>query len=194
MADSSQEQLVLHLTDMHALEMQSIKQLERASELAGDDQLKQLYKEHLEETQEHERLVRERIEAHDHEPSPIKDLTMRSGAIGLRQLADIPPDTPVKLAMHFYALENLEVAAYELLARIARESGDDETAEVADKILEQERGAADKIADTFDRSVELMLEAANSRDEDEDDDEDAGESEQTDDAQSESEAAHATRS
>jgi ferritin-like metal-binding protein YciE len=188
MADSSQEQLVLHLTDMHALEMQSIKQLERASELAGDEQLQQLYKDHLEETQEHERLVRERIEAYDHEPSPIKDLTMRSGAIGLRQLADIPPDTPVKLAMHFYALENLEVAAYELLARIAQESGDDETAEVADKILEQERGAADKIADTFDRSVELMLEAANSQDEDADD------AEETDEARSDPEAAHAARS
>jgi ferritin-like metal-binding protein YciE len=192
MADSTQEQLMLHLTDMHALEMQSIKQLERASELAGDEQLQQLYKEHLEETQEHERLVRERIEAYDHEPSPIKDLTMRSGAIGLRQLADIPPDTPVKLAMHFYALENLEVAAYELLARIARESGDDETAEIADKILEQERAAADKIADTFDRSVELMLEAANSQDEDED--EDTGDSEETDDARSEPEAAQAARS
>jgi ferritin-like metal-binding protein YciE len=61
--------------------------------------------------------------------------------------------------MHFYALGQLVVAAYELLQRIAKEAGDDETAEVAEKILEEERQAADKVKETFDRSAELMTES-----------------------------------
>ena len=92
----------------------------------------------MEETHEHEELVKERIQAHDEQPSAIKDLTMRSGAVGLRQLADVPPDTPVKLAMHFYAFEHLEIATYEFLIRIAEEAGDKDTVEAAKKILEQE--------------------------------------------------------
>ncbi len=154
--DETQDQLVQHLRDVHALEEQSIRQLERAAELA-DDELQSLYKDHLEQSREHEQLIKERIEAHDLEPSAVADLTMRSGAIGLRQLADVAPDTPVKLAMHFYAFEHLEIAAYEFLARIARDSDDSDTVEVAERILEQEREAAEKVAETFDRSAELCL-------------------------------------
>ncbi len=157
--ESTDSQLTQHLRDVHALEEQSLRQLERAVELAEDEELQGLYKEHLEQTREHEQSIKERIEAHDLEPSAVKDLTMRAGAIGLRQLADIPPDTPIKLAMHFYAFEHLEIAAYEFLARIARDSDDSETADVAEKILEQEREAAEKVAGTFDRSAELCLQA-----------------------------------
>lgn len=156
--EKAQDPVIQHLRDVHALEEQSIRQLERAAELA-DDELKSLYEEHLEQTREHEQLIKERIEAHDLEPSAVADLTMRSGAIGLRQLADVAPDTPVKLAMHFYAFEHLEIAAYEFLARIARGNDDSETADVAERILEQEREAAEKVGGTFDRSAELCLQA-----------------------------------
>jgi ferritin-like metal-binding protein YciE len=83
---------------------------------------------------------------------------MRAGAVGLRQLADVAPDTPVKLAMHFYAFEHLEIATYELLGRIAREAGDDETADVAGRIQEEEREAAEKVAKTFEHVVAKLLE------------------------------------
>ncbi len=156
--ESPEDRLLEHLKDAHAIEEQALKQLERAVELAGDSELEQIYRDHLEETQEHSKLIHDRIQAHDEQPSAVRDLTMRSGAVGLRQLADIPPDTPVKLAMHFYAFEHLEIATYELLGRIAKQTGDDETAEVAGKILEQEREAAEKVAGTFDRAVEMMLE------------------------------------
>ena len=81
---------------------------------------------------------------------------MRSGAIGLRQLAEIPPDTPVKLAMHLYAFDHLEIAAYEFLKRLAGEAGDRDTAEAAERILEQEREAAEKVESLFDRCAELL--------------------------------------
>src|SRR5437588_12100288 len=149
MADSgNNEQLIRHLKDVHALEEQAVKTLERAVELSEDEQIVEGYREHLEQSKEHEQQIGERIKSHELEPSAVKDLTMRSGAIGLRQLAEIPPDTPVKLAMHLYAFEHLEIAAYEFLARIARESGDQETAEAAERILEQEREAAEEVQST----------------------------------------------
>lgn len=158
MTDAAQEHLVQHLRDVHALEEQALRQLERAVELSEDEELANAYREHLEQTREHEQKITERIKAHDLEPSAVRDLTMRSGAIGLRQLAEIPPDTPVKLAMHMFAFEHLEIAAYETLCRIARQASDDDTAKTAEEILAQEREAAEKVAGTFDRCVELVLE------------------------------------
>src|SRR5579884_3485400 len=95
MAESEHEHLINHLRDTHALEQQSIRQLERSQEMSQAGDMRDLYGEHLEETREHERLISERIESKDLKPSAVKDLTMRAGAIGLRQLAEIPPDTPV---------------------------------------------------------------------------------------------------
>jgi ferritin-like metal-binding protein YciE len=156
--DNSKAHLIAHLKDVHALEIQSIRQLERAAQILEDEDIGEGYKQHLDQTHEHEQKIKDRIEAYDLKPSAVKDLTMRAGAIGLRQLADVHPDTPVKLAMHFYAFEHLEIATYELLARIAKAADDDETAEAAEQILEQEREAAEMVAETFDRAAEMTLE------------------------------------
>jgi ferritin-like metal-binding protein YciE len=155
---SATDQLITHLREAHALEEQGIKQLERALEILDDDELKDAYREHLEQTREHEDKIKQRLAAHDLEPSAVKDATMRSGAIGLRDLADAPPDTPVRLAMQSYAFEHLEIATYELLIRIAKEADDTDTAEVAEQILEQERQAAEAVQSGFERAVRLLLE------------------------------------
>ncbi len=194
MAEEATEKLLLdHLRDVHAIEEQALKQLERACKLARDDEAKGIYRDHLGESEEHERLIRERLEAYELKPSAVKDLTMRSGAIGIRQLADIAPDTPVKLAMHFYAFEHLEIAAYEVLKRLASEAGDDETAEVARCILEQECAAAERIAGTFDSSVEQLLTLASEQQSQSKRAEDAKDAEMTsEDSEKTSETAEAT--
>jgi ferritin-like metal-binding protein YciE len=162
MADTDDKYVLQQLKDVHAIEEQSLRQLERACELAKDSEVQDVYRNHLEETKDHERLVKERIEAHDEEPSAIADLTMQAGALGVRQLSDFAPDTPSKLAAHFYAFEHLEIANYEVLCRVASQVGDDETAEMAKKIVEQERAAAEKVAGTFDAAVSALLEEAES--------------------------------
>ena len=70
------------------------------------------------------------------------------------------PDTPGKLAAFAYAFEHLEIAGYELLKRVAQRAGDHETVALADRILADERGAADKIAAHFDHATEAALSAA----------------------------------
>jgi ferritin-like metal-binding protein YciE len=168
--DSVEELLLDFLMEVHSLEEQGSKQLEGAIDLTEGNDLEQLFKDHLEQTRDHEEQIRKRIEARETKPSAIKDLTMQAGAgVGLRYLDEEPADTPVKLAMHMFCLENLEVATYEILKRIAEAAGDDDTAQAAEKILGEEREMVDKLCDSFDTVVDLLGEYGG-KDEDEDDD------------------------
>jgi len=155
--DTIAEQLDKHLTDVHSIEEQALTQLRRAPDIAGDDVLSEIYREHLTETEEQERLVRGRLEARGLEPSTVKDLAGRAGGVGMILLARANPDTPGKLTAHAFSYEHMELAAYELLALVAERAGDQETVELARSIREQEAAMAKRLADNFDRSVEASL-------------------------------------
>jgi ferritin-like metal-binding protein YciE len=157
MSDTIDEFLVTYLTDVHALEQQSIELLEKAIDIAGDPSAQQLYHGHLLETHEQKRYIRERLEAHGAGPSTTKDVASRAGAKGIGLTVQAAPDTPGKLAAFAFAFEHLEIASYELLRRLAARAGDGDTVEIADRILGEERSAADKIAATFDLVVERAL-------------------------------------
>src|SRR5215211_9541865 len=62
-AESIQEQLVTYLKDAHALEQMSLQMTQAAAKATDDPQLHQLFEDHHEETRDHERLIRQRIEA-----------------------------------------------------------------------------------------------------------------------------------
>jgi ferritin-like metal-binding protein YciE len=66
-------------------------------------------------------------------------------------------DTAGRLARDGYVQEHTEVAAYELLSRVAERAGDTETAAVGREILENERQTAEKIAASWDHAAELSL-------------------------------------
>jgi ferritin-like metal-binding protein YciE len=153
------EQLTQYLTDAHSIEEQALQQLRLAPRMAGDPELATAFREHLVETERHERLVRERLEARDAKPSRFKDAAMRAGGLGFLLFARTQPDTPGKLAAHAYSFEHLEIAAYELLARVASVAGDRETADVARRIQEDERRMADRLAGAFERAAEASLRA-----------------------------------
>jgi hypothetical protein len=67
------------------------------------------------------------------------------------------PKTPLRLATVAFAFENLEVATYRVIRRLAERAGDTETASVAARILEQEEAAAELVSGTFDRALEVTL-------------------------------------
>lgn len=148
-----------YLADAHAIENQAIGLLERAPDLTPDDQLAQLYSEHLEETRRHRELIEERLRAHGRGPSRFKDAAMRAGAINWGSFFQGHPDTPGKLVAFAYAFEHLEIGGYEQLVRVARRAGDEQTVAVVEGIRAEERAAAQKLAAAFDRAAELALEA-----------------------------------
>ncbi len=164
MAADMQEQLTKYLTDAHAIESQALQQLKSAPDIAGEPELARILRDHHAETEVHERLVRERLEARGADPSTFKDVVGRAGGVGFLLFARSQPDTPGKLTAHAFSYEHLEIAAYELLERFADRAGDDETAETARRIREEERAAAERLAGVFDRVVEASLRDAGSDD------------------------------
>jgi ferritin-like metal-binding protein YciE len=158
MADRSLgEQLTKYLTDVHSIEEQAIAQLKFAPRVAGDRELVQAFAEHLHETEGQERLVREQLDRRGAKPSAVKDVSGRVGGWGMIVFARVNPDTPGKLTMHAYSYEHMELAAYELLRRIAERAGDEPVRDMAARIGAQERAMADRLAAHWDRAVDASL-------------------------------------
>jgi ferritin-like metal-binding protein YciE len=157
MPETLDEQLTKHLTDAHSIEVQALLQMRVAPRMARDPQLARAFREHIVETEEQERLVRERLAARGADPSRLKDIAGRAGGVGMVLFARTQPDTPGKLVAHAYSYEHMELAAYELLSIVAERAGDSETAAVARSIGEQEAAMAERLAAGFDRAVEASL-------------------------------------
>jgi ferritin-like metal-binding protein YciE len=156
MPEETQEQLVKYLTDVHSIEEQALAQMRRAPDLV-EEPLAADFRRHLEETEVQERRVRERLEAHGASPATVKDVAGKVTGAGMVLFAKFAPDTPGKLVAHAYSYEHMEVAAYELLAIVAREAGDAKTAAMASEIAAEERAMAQRLADHFDEAVEASL-------------------------------------
>src|SRR5919107_830406 len=140
--ETIEEQLVKHLTDVHSIEEQALKQMRVAPRLAHDPELAQAFREHIGETKEHERRVRARLEARGADPSKVKDLVARAGGVGMVLFARTQPDTPGKLTAHAFSYEHMELAAYDLLARVAERANDTETVRIAREIRAEEQTMA----------------------------------------------------
>src|SRR3954451_7140845 len=154
---SPEEQLRQYLTDVHSIEEQAFAQMRIAPRIAGTRELAALYAEHLRETEGQERLVREQLQRHAAQPSTVKDVAGRLGGFGMVLFARLNPDTPGKLAMHSYSYEHMELAAYELLRRIADRAPDPGVSQTALRIGADERAMADRVAERWDRAVDASL-------------------------------------
>jgi ferritin-like metal-binding protein YciE len=154
---SVNDQLESYLSDAHSIEEQALTQMRAAPDIAGDAGLAEIFRRHLEETEEHERLIRERLEAHGGKPSALKEAVMKAGGAGFVLFAGSQPDTPGKLVAHAYSYEHLELASYELLEIVARRAGDEETAQVAGRIRDQEKAMAERLEAAFDTAVDASL-------------------------------------
>jgi ferritin-like metal-binding protein YciE len=154
MATDIKRELITCLTEIHAIEQQGLELLTGAVDLTGDEQIAEIYRTHCLQTDGHARSIAERLHAHG--SSPINDTAAGLEFLGLR----VAPDgggSPARLAMTTYALESLEIAAYHLLRGIAERAGDHDTTALVDSILEEEEAAAEIMASTFDRVLEVSL-------------------------------------
>jgi ferritin-like metal-binding protein YciE len=161
---SLEEQITKYLTDAHSIEEQALAQMERAPAMAGDPELARIYAQHRAETREHEHQVRAELQRRGAEPSTIKDVAGKVGGWGMVLFARLNPDTPGKLAVHAYSYEHMELAAYELLKRMAQRAGDEHVRELAERLGAQERAMADRIAERWDRAVDAALKDKNAED------------------------------
>src|SRR5215210_8978358 len=102
------EQLTKYLTDVHSIEVQALAQLKAAPDIAGDERLAAVFREHLDETREQERLVKEQLDARGADTSSLKDIAGRVGGWAMIAFARLNPDTPGKLTAHAFSYEHME--------------------------------------------------------------------------------------
>jgi ferritin-like metal-binding protein YciE len=159
MARDLRTQLTKYLTDAHAIEAQALAQLRAAPDLAGEAELARAYREHLAETEEHERLTRQLLEERGAAPSRVEDAAMAIGGKAFALFARLQPDTPGKLHAHALSYEALELASYELLGRVAEQAGEPDVARAAGEIAAEERRMMERLEHGFERAVDASLAA-----------------------------------
>jgi ferritin-like metal-binding protein YciE len=152
-----EEQLVSYLTDAHALEQHVDAVLASALKMDLVPEVREPVEHHKEETQRHLALLEERLQAHGASASKVKDAGMSIGALGLGLFQRMRSDSVGKLARDAFVAEHLEIAAYEMLERVADRAGDTETGDVARRNKADEQAMAAKIASLWDLAVDLSL-------------------------------------
>jgi ferritin-like metal-binding protein YciE len=153
MTSTVEVQLVKGLTHVHAIEKQSARLLEAATQFARDAQTSELYRELLVQAEGRAVMVADRLEAYGARPAEVRERADASAATAAPHV----PDTPIRLAETAFALKSHEAAAYRMLRELAERAGDERTARLANGILEQVQRAAALVADTFDRAVDVTL-------------------------------------
>jgi ferritin-like metal-binding protein YciE len=151
--DDIQEQIVKYLRDLHSTEENAITQLKSGAEAVEDPTLAGVLREHLKETEEHEKLVRERLEALDSGPSTVKDVAQKGAAALTGMVSGAAPDTTGKIAIQAFAFEHLEIASYRSLRTVAQRAGDTQTVALADRILVQEERAATRVGELIEQAA-----------------------------------------
>jgi ferritin-like metal-binding protein YciE len=146
-----------YLADVHALEKHVLHELDSMIATTKEEQLLAALKHHKAETEQHIARLKARFDAHYEQPSPVKDASARFAAFfqALRNI--LRDEKPAKNARDAFVTEHLEIAAYELLERLAVRAGDPETARVARQNRAEEEAMAHAIAATWDPVVDQTL-------------------------------------
>lgn len=152
-----QEKLVDYLKDAHAMETNASQMLDSMIATTDDEATRRELEHHREETERHRELLADRLRAHGADVSMVKESKALGSAI-VKAFTDMAGgDQPGKVARDGFIAEQVEIASYELLERLARRAGDEATAEVAKRNRADEQAMADKIASNWDRFLELSL-------------------------------------
>ncbi len=158
--DKLKEKLVDYLQDAHAMEANVKRMLDSMISTTKDEETVARLKEHKVETEQHERLVKERLEALGEGRSALADVASISGAL-LKTVGDtMRSDKPGKNARDGFITEHTEIAAYDLLEKLAERAGDAKTAEVARRIRKDEEAMAQWIDQRWDKFIDLTLKEA----------------------------------
>lgn len=155
--DQLKAQLIRHIDEAHALEQNVLRLLDGMISTTDDPQILDALEHHKLQTQHHADLMAQRLEAHGTAPSTVKQIGGVLGALAKLPLDFVTGEKAGRNARDAYATEHLEIASYELLRRIARKAGDEETAQAAVEIIAEEAAMAKLIEEHWDLFAELSL-------------------------------------
>jgi ferritin-like metal-binding protein YciE len=157
--DKLRAKLVEYVQNVHAMEQNVLLMLDSIILTTNDAELAAMFEEHKVETRRHERRLNERLRVLGGPSltSTVKDL----GAIAAAQVKGIADlwrtDKAVRNARDAFVTEHMEIAAYEVLERLAERAGDAQTAEVARQNRAEEEAMAERIASKWDSFLDMTL-------------------------------------
>ena len=152
-----EDQLVKHIDEAYAMEQNVLRMLDGMISTTDDEQMRRDPENHKRQTEQQAERLKKRLEAHDASPSVIKEAGGILGALMKGVIDMARPDKPGRNVRDGFATEHMEIASYELLERVARRAGDEQTAQVARQNRQEEQEMADKIAQTWDKVVDMTL-------------------------------------
>jgi ferritin-like metal-binding protein YciE len=155
--DKLNQKLIDHIEDAHALEQNVSQMLDSMISTTDDPEIEQMLKHHKEETERQEERLRERLDALGAGTSTRKQAQTVAAALVKGATDVVRGDQAGKNARDAYTTEHMEIAAYQLLERLAEKAGDTETAEVARQNRAEEEAMAQKIDANWDRFLDLTL-------------------------------------
>ena len=157
-SEQLKEQLGKHIDEAYAMEQSVLRMLDGMIDTTTDPQILDLLEYHRGETQAQARRLKERLVAHGSSPSLLREAGGVIGALAKLPLDFVRREKAGRNARDAFATEHLEIAAYHLLERIARNAGDFETVAAAKMNRGEEEAMAAKLDGLWDRFAELALE------------------------------------
>jgi ferritin-like metal-binding protein YciE len=146
-----------YVEDAHAMESNVLQMLDSMIATTDDKQILRELEQHRKQTERHQERLRERLEDIGRGTSIRKESQTLAGAL-LKGVTDrVRGDKPGKNARDGFITEHMEIAAYELLERLAERAGDEKTAQIARQNRRDEESMAKKIAGNWDKFVDLTL-------------------------------------
>ena len=156
-SETLKEQLVKHIDEAYAMEQNVLRMLDGMIKTTEDPEIRDELREHKLETERHAEWMQQRLEAHGASPSVVKEAGGIAGAL-MKSVVDLARGEKAgRNARDGYTTEHLEIAAYQLLERVAQRAGDEETAEAARQNRADEEQMAKKLDSHWDKFADLSL-------------------------------------
>lgn len=142
--ESVRELLIEQMRDLYDAEKQLVKALPKLAKTASNEQLKEAFESHLEQTKGHVQRLEQAFEALDQKPrskpcEAMKGLIEEGKETMEEDLEDAVMDSAIIGAAQ--KVEHYEIAGYGTLKSWARSLGLDEVAELLEATLEEEKEA-----------------------------------------------------
>jgi ferritin-like metal-binding protein YciE len=158
--DGLRRKLADYVEYVHALEQNVLLQLDSLILNTNDPELAAMFRRHKEETRRQQERLRERRVALGRRvglSAAGKDLVAIAAA-QVKGVGDVlRADKAVQNARDAFVTEHTEIAAYELLERLAERASDPETVRVARESRAEEEAVAERISENWGAFLDLTL-------------------------------------
>ncbi|MBA2425021.1 MAG: ferritin-like domain-containing protein [Actinomycetota bacterium] len=155
--DKLRDKLADYVEDAHALESSVVDNLDTMIGTIDDPKLKEVLQRNRQVSRQHVERLKQRLE-HLDRGTPVRKRIEGMALSLMKGVSDVlRTDASGKVGRDAYLLAHTQVAAYELLGRLAEAAGDTQTAELAREHLAEDKSCADEVAAQWDGFFEVTL-------------------------------------